>query len=51
MQPKPGQLMQRCFRMRCPAEWIPSKWGEVLCLETIWSLNYKIHLLALAQDY
>ncbi|KAK2565039.1 A disintegrin and metalloproteinase with thrombospondin motifs 6 [Acropora cervicornis] len=28
MQPKPGQLMQRCFRMRCPAEWIPSKWGE-----------------------
>lgn len=28
-EPKPTELQRACYKVACPAEWVPSPWGEV----------------------
>ena len=38
-EPKPTGLQRACFKAACPAEWVPSPWGEVKhCLFDVFSI-------------
>jgi len=28
-EPRPKELQRACYKVACPAEWVPSAWGEV----------------------